>query len=74
MRRAALALVAAALVMAGCAPKSGVVTSSDRSGRNNWLVCAELDDETGCTLVGISDGPRCQVGEIYPDCLKGGRG
>ena len=70
-KRMLAALPLAALALTGCAPESGVVTSSDQSGRSNWLVCAELDGDTGCTLVGVSDGPKCQVGEIYPKCLKG---
>jgi hypothetical protein len=69
--KAAIAGMALAL-LSGCAPKGGVVTQSYRnSDGKNWTVCAEKGSESGCNVMtSVSDGPRCQIGEIYPDCLK----
>jgi putative hemolysin len=66
-------VVVAALFLAACAPEGGTVTDSFRNADGkNWTVCASKDGEDGCnTLLSVSDGPRCSVGEVYPQCLKG---
>jgi hypothetical protein len=75
MKRRLLGITVAAIAvvaLTGCAPEDGTVTQSYRnSDGKNWTICASKDGKEGCsTLLSVSDGPRCQVGEAYPDCLS----
>lgn len=62
-RRLLAALLATTLV--GCAPESGVVTST----RWSYVCVRDAGGESGCHKVRHDLAVRCHVGDRWPDCI-----